>query len=141
MSTKKKAKTTVAEETTLPNTQSDNPESKSFTNEELQQVTDYIRPMVEFFRPHEGMTMEDVRILWNVTIIRGANTHFASTNGSSTLNGMFAERCLPVAPEAAVMEITDKILLPLAAAVQTEANRMALEITSTEQSGDLAPLT
>lgn len=100
--------------------------------ETLQQVLAVLTPLIEFHKAADDLTMDDVRINWNVMAIRGKDTAFAHLKGSSTLHNILAPNMLMNAPERIQLEITDKIVLPMVAIVQGEANRMALEIVAAD---------
>jgi len=100
--------------------------------ETLQQALAVLAPLIEFHTADEEMTMDDIKIRWEVRTIRGSSTPFAHLKGSSTLHKILAPNMLINAPERIEQEITDKILLPMVAIFQGEAQRMALEIVAAD---------
>jgi hypothetical protein len=145
MSTSKRA---TAKPTTAEPKQSETTDGKidslifmSNQLQELQQKMDFHRPIAEFLRPHEDLTMNDLRFFWSVYVVRGKDTRFAYVQGSSVLRYIFADHNLINATRAAEMEIKDKILVPVVGSIQDEVTRIALKGVSANQDEDLAPLT
>lgn len=102
------------------------------THQQLQHLLAALTPLIEFYKGSDELTMDDVRINWDVRAIRGKDTAFAHLNGSSSLHNILAQNMLMNAPERIQQEITDKIVLPMVSVIQGEANRMALEIVATD---------
>ena len=100
--------------------------------ETLQQALAVLAPLIEFHKADEQMTMDDIKIRWDVRAVRGSSKAFAHLKGDSTLHNILAPNMLMNAPERIERELTDKILLPMVAIVQGEANRMALEIVAAD---------
>lgn len=98
--------------------------------ETLQQVLTVLTPLIKFHEAAEELTMDDVRVYWDVRAIRGSNTAFAHLKGSSTLHKLLAPEMLSNTTERVEQEITDKIVIPMVGIFQIEANRMALEIVA-----------
>jgi len=105
--------------------------------EELQKL---LQSVVEFMSDNEEATMDDIKINWNVCIIRGKDTQFGRFRGTSTLQSFFADRNLAMATEIAEQEFINKILIPVIAAVQDEVSRIVLK-NAAEAEDKLAPLT
>ena len=97
----------------------------------LQQLFNYLKPMIESNKATEKQTeteeMEDVTFLWDVIVIRGNDTVFAKTKGSSTLPFMLAPGMMADAPSRIDQEITDKIAKPLVMAFTNFVSSDALE--------------
>lgn len=100
--------------------------------ETLQQALAVLAPLIEFHKAADELAMDDVRINWDIRAVRGSGTAFAHLKGDSTLHNIFAPNMLMNATERIERELTDKILLPMVAIVQGEANRMALEIVAAD---------
>lgn len=114
-------------------------DSEMLSNPEvLQQLMGIIKPLIEFHKADEEMTMDDVRIRWDVRAVRGKDKPFAHLKGESTLHRIFAENMLPLAPSIVGQEITDKIVRPMASLFQSEANRMVLEIVAADKGVEFA---
>ena len=112
--------------------------AKIFVNpEELQKL---LQSVAEFMSDNEEATMDDIKIIWNVSIIRGKDTQFDKFHGTSTLQSLFADRNLAMATAIAEQEFINKILIPVIGAVQDEVSRIALKNAAGVE-GDLAPLT
>ena len=108
---------------------------------ELQQIIDQLMPELRLDDPDAKADEHDVTFKWNVKVVLGKDTAFLHFRGSSVLNRMLAPESLATAPYKAEEEIVSKIVMPVVAAIQAEANRRALEIVAAEQNEDLAPLT
>jgi hypothetical protein len=114
------------------------PSNKKITDIDLAKSTEVmnkaltlLEPLIEFHKADETMTMDDIKIRWEVRAIRGSSsTPFTHLKGESTFHKMLAPSMIMNAPERAEQEITDKIVLPMVAIFQDEAQRMALEIVA-----------
>jgi len=84
--------------------------------------------------------MDDIRVFWDVRIVRGRDEHFAATTGSSSLPGALSSKLKANAPAMIQQEIVDKVAAPLVAAMQNEAERQNKErMLLLEQSEDKTP--
>ena len=127
MSTTQNAKSNQPPVKTKPSTTTDSYIDALKSPEVLQQVASLFEPLIEFHQPDEGMTMDDVKVYWDVRAIRGKDTAFAHIKGTSTLNMMLAPCMMIEAPCRAEQEITDKITKPMAGVFQDYVTRVALE--------------
>ena len=100
--------------------------------ETLQQALAVLAPLIEFHKADEQMTMDDIKIRWDVRAVRGSSKAFAHLKGDSTLHNILAPNMLMNATERIELELTDKIAVPMVAIFQGEANRMALEIVAAD---------
>lgn len=97
------------------------------SQEMRQQVAGLLGSLIEFHKVDEGMTMDDVKIFWDVRAIRGKDTAFAHNKGTSTLNMILAPSMMIEAMPKVEQEIREKIIRPMVGAFQAEVNRVALE--------------
>jgi len=107
----------------------DNPEPL----EALKQLMVDLEPVLKFHMEAEKAAMDDVTIHWDVTSIRGKDTVFAQTRGSSTLNMLLEPSMMIEAMPRVEQEITDKIIVPMVGAFQDFVNRVALEELAAEE--------
>lgn len=96
-------------------------------SEMLQQVIGLLEPLIEFHKADKEMTMDDVRMYWDIRAIRGADKPICHLQGSSTFNKMLAPNMVALAPFRFRQEIDDKILMPLTAVIQNELERLVAE--------------
>lgn len=89
----------------------------------LQQLLDQFRPVVEFHQADETAGHDDIRIHWDVRLLRGRGTPFARNTGTSTLPGALADKSLILAPSLIEEEIASKIARPLSGRFQEEIER------------------
>jgi len=82
-----------------------------------------LKPLIDFHQPVDGATAHDLRMYWDVRILRGRDTPFTHVTGSSSLPGTFALSMLANAPSLIQKEVTDKIIIPLTAVMQGEVVR------------------
>lgn len=69
----------------------------------LQQVMGLLEPLLDFQKSVEGATGDDIRMHWDVRIIRGADTAFAHVAGTCTMATMLAPNMQALAPSAIQM--------------------------------------
>lgn len=74
----------------------------------------------DFHRTLEGATQDDLRIYWDVRIVRGKDTAFHSVKGISTLPNILSDKMLAHAPTMVQREVMDKIAEPLTAVFMRE---------------------
>ena len=93
----------------------------------LQQALGLLEPLTDFHKAVEGATEDDLRIYWDVRVVRGQNSPFAHVTGSSSLPNALASNMKALAPSAIQQEIMEKISRPLTAVFQTEAEQQAMD--------------
>jgi hypothetical protein len=98
----------------------------------LEELSRSITPVIEFHKAVEDATQDDLRLYWDVRVVRGADTPFAHLTGSTPLPRILASKMRPLAPSILETEITNKILRPLCAMVQTEVERVTFEELAAE---------
>jgi hypothetical protein len=98
----------------------------------LEDLHAVLTPLLDFHKAAEELTMDDVRIHWDVRAIRGSNTAFAHLKGSVTLHQLLSTQMLPDSPHRVEQEMIEKIVIPMVGIVQEESNRMALEIVAAD---------
>jgi len=93
----------------------------------VQQVMDLLGPMLDFHQSLEAAAEDDLRIHWDVRIVRGKDTPFTHVTGSSSLPKMLAYNMIANAPTRIQQEVVEKILEPLLALMQTKAEQHTFE--------------
>ena len=106
---------------------------------DLAPVLEFHKSLIDFLKSHEGMTMDDVRMCWNVRVMRGADKLFAHSKGTSPLVGILAENRMIDATSTVENEILNKITLPIVGAIQAEVNRFALARRREKEESELDP--
>jgi len=92
-------------------------------SEQLQKRDAAAAPVEAFHKAAAAASVDDVRIYWDVRIVRGKDRHFASSEGVSTLPGALSSKMKANGPAMIQQEVVDKIALPLMAAFQAEGER------------------
>jgi hypothetical protein len=83
-----------------------------------------LKPLTDFHRAVEGATQNDLRLFWDVRIVRGENTPYCHVHGSSSLPALLAENMRVESPERIEREATNKIVVPLVSFMQIEVTKM-----------------
>lgn len=86
-----------------------------------------LQPQIDFHKAVEEATMDDLRIYWDVRVVRGQDSAFAHVKGTSTLGALLAPNRKALAPSMIQEEIIEKISMPLTATLQTEVERLTRE--------------
>lgn len=101
--------------------QTQDPQSqKSSTNSPatLDDLLKLISPLVEFHRDVLTASDNDLRIFWDVRVLRGTGETFLGTTGSSAMPGLLGDKMKPLSPGMIQQEINEKIAAPLVAELQ-----------------------
>lgn len=127
--TKTKKKPTEATPEATPSKElTDKFDMSHLTNEQRMLIADCLLSLIDFFKPQEGKTMDDVSVLWNVIVTRGKDTFLANVNGTSTFDGLLADNNLLNSTYTANMGLMDMVLIPTIGVIQNEVCRRALEL-------------
>jgi hypothetical protein len=97
-----------------------------------------LQPLLEFHRTREEATQEDLRLYWDVRIIKGSDQAFGSVAGSSTLSGILSDKMRHRAPGLLQVEINEKIAAPLSGVLEKEIERELLDRVKALDAVDLA---
>jgi hypothetical protein len=89
-------------------------------SEELNERRGEMASIGDFHKALEGAKQDDLRMYWDVRIVRGEDTPFASVHGVSTLPGLLSGKMKGHAPSMIQQEVADKIAQPLTAVFMTE---------------------
>jgi hypothetical protein len=73
---------------------------------------------VDFHKSAEKSNDNDLRIYWDVRVLRGSDAPFMHTSGSSSLPGILGEKMRPNATSMIQKEVSDKIASPLVGDLQ-----------------------
>ena len=79
------------------------------------------RPLLDFHEAIDDISDSDVRVYWDVRVVRGANTPFTRTSGVSSMPGLLSAKMKSHAPSHIEQEVLDKIAHPLVASFMEEA--------------------
>jgi len=103
----------------------------------LSKLMKLLKPSLDFHEPVDGATTDDLRLFWDVRLVRGEDTPFKHLQGSSTLTGMLGEKMVANASSTIQREIHNKILEPLVMAMQSAAEDPIFEaFAEQERSND-----
>lgn len=84
-------------------------------------------PVVDFHKAVEEANDNDLRIFWDVRVIRGASELFVNSSGSSSMPGILSPKLRPTAAALIQQEVAEKIAAPLVGHMQTVIETGALE--------------
>ena len=105
-----------------PKKNSTNPEVDEATaQQQIEDVFKLLTPLADFHKAVEDASHNDLRLSWDVRLIRGENTPLCHVHGTSSLPAMLAPKMLALAPTQMQGEVMEKIASPLVAIMQTEA--------------------
>jgi hypothetical protein len=93
----------------------------------LQQALGLLDPVIDFHKPVEGATEDDLRIYWDVRVVRGQGSPFAHVTGSSSLPRALASNMKALAPAVVQAELLEKVSRPLTAKLQTVAEQLTMD--------------
>ncbi|MEX2580598.1 MAG: hypothetical protein WD342_16190 [Verrucomicrobiales bacterium] len=83
----------------------------------LEEQNEQIQPLIDFHKAMESAKEDDIRMFWDVKIVRGEDTPFASVQGSSSMPDALARKMAPLTPGNIQKEVSQKIVEPLISAV------------------------
>ncbi len=86
-----------------------------------------LQPLIAFHKEVEDASSNDLRIYWDVRVVRGASETFMTSNGSSSLPDALGAKSLPTASSMIQQEVLDKIATPLVGKMQAFVETGALE--------------
>ena len=81
--------------------------------EALEERNKEFQPLIDFHKALEFFKEDDLRMFWDVNIVRGKDTPFASNRGSSSMPDALAPKMAPLAPGNIQKEVSQKIITPL----------------------------
>jgi hypothetical protein len=87
-----------------------------------------LAPFLEFHQKSKGISRDDVRIYWDVHVLRGENEFFARSKGSSVIPGMLGPKQKAHSPAAMQQEVLQKIGQPLISACMIECEAQNSEV-------------
>ena len=94
---------------------------------QLNQVLSLLKPLTDFHQAVADAADHDMRMFWDVRLVRGKDTAFLRVHGTSTLSAMLAPKMLPLAPTHIESEVKEKIMAPLVSALMTEVEKMTFQ--------------
>lgn len=100
------------------------PKAEETTTAEQQQIQaalTLLKPLTDFHQAVEDACQDDLRLMWDVRLVRGKDTPFCHVHGTTSLPAMLAYNMLGEAPSIIHEEIRDKIAKPLVAFMQSYA--------------------
>lgn len=96
----------------------ENNQEEAEREDTLTKLMEMIRPLVEFHAASEDADPSDIRIYWDVRIVKGKDIALAKSNGSASLPAALEEKEAPLISEVIEREVAAKIGRPLAARMQ-----------------------
>jgi len=83
----------------------------------IEERSEQLQPLIAFHKAIESSKKDDIRMFWDVKIVQGEDTPFASVQGSSSMPHALARKMVPRAPGNIQNEVDQKIITPLINAV------------------------
>ena len=115
-------------EASPPSTKPSTPEAKTkMIPDQMQQLLSLFAPLLEFHKTVESAADTDLRLFWDVRLIRGKDTPYLSTTGSTSLPGVLSGSARNTLPSYIYQEVEDKIATPMLARLQDLVGGAALE--------------
>ena len=90
-----------------------------------------LQPIIDFHKAMESAEEDDIRMHWDIKIVRGKDTPFASVQGSTSMPRMLARKMVPLAPGNIEKEVHQKITSPL---METVLDELGFEVPGVEKS-------
>jgi hypothetical protein len=112
--------------------------SKKSSTPDASALSDLLRmlqPLVEFHKEVEDAGGDDLRIFWDVRVIRGASDICMTSSGSSSLPGALSVKLRPNAATAIQQEVVEKIAIPLVGKMQALVESGALDTAARATKG------
>lgn len=100
--------------------------------ESLQELSRYLAPLLEFHKAAEEASQDDLRMYWDVRLVRGKDTPFTHVKGSTHLPGILTRKMRPLASSTIEVEVRNKINLPLVSMIQSVVECATLEELAAE---------
>lgn len=77
-----------------------------------------LQPLVDFHKASSEFNQDDLKLFWDVRLIRGNGEHYLSTTGTSTLSGALSGSSARLLTATLQDELTEKIARPLVSKAQ-----------------------
>ena len=111
-------------------------EADSTTAQQLQDVLKQLTPLTDFHEAVKDASQDDLRMSWDVRIMRGEDTAFCHVKGTTSLPALLASNMVAKAPARMQVEFTEKVLEPIVARMQSEAEKITFENLATRKGSD-----
>lgn len=112
-------------------------------SEELAERREEMKSILDFHQSLKGAKNDDLRMYWDVRIVRGEDTPFHSVQGVSSLPGILSRKMLAHAPSMIQQEVSDNIGQPLTAVFMEESetqNYITTQITEISEESSVEVL-
>lgn len=120
-------KSAVLQKQTSATTKPTKATSDSQQTQQILEAVTLLKPLADFHKAVESAGENDLRMLWDVRIVRGKDTAFCHVKGASSLPAMLANNMRANAPSQIQEEVSEKIMMPLVSAMQAEVERSTFE--------------
>lgn len=98
------------------------------TVDALQQLFGALAPLLDFHKQVADAQIDDLRMYWDVRVIRGSAEPFITVTGSSSLTGALGPKQISLASAVLQQEVMDKIATPLVAKMQDIAETYSVDV-------------
>jgi len=100
----------------------------TFNATDLGEFIKQLQPVIDFNRAMESSRQDNLQMIWDIRIVQGEDTPFASTKGSSSMPCALVSNMVANTPGLIHREIFEKILIPLVCAVRDKIGPLSAEI-------------
>lgn len=100
--------------------------------DQMRALMDIMKPLLEFHGAKDEEAADDLRLFWDVRIVRGNGERWTNVSGSSTLPGALSQSRLQLLSTTLQDEIENKITAPLATVAQDYASAANLKRIDSE---------
>lgn len=94
--------------------------------QQLLAAMEILKPLTDFHRADETANEDDLRMSWDVRLVRGKDTPYQHVKGTCSLPSLLAPKMIATATSAVEREIHEKILMPMAARLQSDVEATLL---------------
>ena len=108
---------------------------------DLDEMIKRFQPLMDFEQESISSRKDNLRMLWDIRIVQGEDTPFASTKGSSSMPCALISNMVANTPGLIHREIFEKILIPLVSAVRDKIGLLTAESLRPKENAEAPPAT
>lgn len=95
--------------------------------DQIQGLLDVLKPIIQFHKETVNLTANDVRLYYDVRVIRGNGQPFAHLQSSITWHEFLSPTVMALATTRIQNDLVEQIVIPLSAKIQAEVQRKTFE--------------
>jgi hypothetical protein len=108
-------------------------QNKTVREDTLQEISDMLQPLIDFQDSSVSSRENDLTLYWDIKVVQGKDTLFASTKGSSAMPLALAPKMVMLVPSNIQSEISQKITTPLMVTLLEKLNINGPRVESLDQ--------